>query len=76
MFQLEKTLFLIIINSKKIKFMKTSAPKKNLWIMALLLGFLGIISHFIEVPYVSVYSFWLLLVGFVLLFIGTTFKGV
>lgn len=56
--------------------MKTSAPKKNLWIIALVLGFLGIISYFVEIPYVSVYSFWLLLVGFLLLFIGTTFKGV
>ncbi len=56
--------------------MKPSAPKSTLWILALIVGILGIVGHFVAIPFVSVYSFWLILAGFVMLAIGTTFKGV
>ncbi len=56
--------------------MKPSAPKKNLWIIALIVGILGIVAHFVSIPNVSQYSVWLIIVGFVLLVVGTSFKGI
>ena len=55
--------------------MKPSAPKKIIWIVALVLGVLGIIGHFAQVQYLTQYNFQLLLVGFVLLALGTTLRG-
>lgn len=56
--------------------MKPSAPKKNLWIIAMIIGILGIVGHFFHIDFISQYSFWLLIGGFSLLAIGTSFKGV
>jgi len=55
--------------------MKASAPKSIVWILGLILGILGLIGHFVDIQYVTEYSFWLLTGGFVLLALGTTFKG-
>lgn len=55
--------------------MKPSAPKKFIWIIALILGIIGIVGHFVSIEYVSVYQFWLVVGGFGLLALGTTFKG-
>lgn len=54
--------------------MKPSAPKKTLWIVALILGILGIVGHFVHIEFISQYNFQLLLAGFVLLALGTTLK--
>ena len=56
--------------------MQPSAPKSIVWIIALIVGVLGIVGYFVAIPFVSAYSFWLILVGFVMLAVGTTFKGV
>lgn len=53
-----------------------SAPKKITWIIGLISGLLGIIGHFVQIQFLSVYSFALLLIGFVVLAIGTTVKGI
>ncbi|MEJ7778694.1 MAG: hypothetical protein WKF68_03810 [Daejeonella sp.] len=55
--------------------MKPSAPNKILWAIALIVGILGIIGHFVSVDFLTPNSFILVLVGFVLLAIGTSFKG-
>jgi vacuolar-type H+-ATPase subunit I/STV1 len=55
--------------------MKPSAPNKILWAIALIAGILGIVGHFISVDFLSQNSFMLILAGFVLLAIGTSFKG-
>lgn len=56
--------------------MKPSAPKKTLWIVALIMGILGIVGHFAHIEFITQYSFELLMGGFVLLAIGTSFKGI
>lgn len=57
--------------------MKPSAPKKIIWIIALVAGILGIIGKYTSaVSELSANSFSLLLVGFVLLALGTTFKEI
>ena len=52
-----------------------SAPKKITWIIGLIAGILGIIGHFAQVQILTEYNFTLLLVGFLVLAVGTTLKG-
>ncbi|WP_373521839.1 hypothetical protein [Aquiflexum sp.] len=49
---------------------------KITWIIGLICGILGIIGHFTQVQYLSEHSFTLLLIGFLALAVGTTFKGI
>ncbi|MFV8365141.1 hypothetical protein [Flavobacterium sp. XS1P27] len=53
-----------------------SAPKKITWIIELICGILGIIGHFIDVQVLTEHKYTLLLVGFFVLAVGTTVKGV
>ena len=55
--------------------MKTNAPKSITLIIAVILAVLGVIGALITVPFLSVSSFWLLLVGFIVLLAGTLLKG-
>jgi hypothetical protein len=54
--------------------MKLSAPKNVTWWIAVVLGVLGILGNFVSIPFVSDYSFWLVVVGFVLLALATYLK--
>jgi hypothetical protein len=54
--------------------MKPAAPSKLVWIIGLLLGILGILGHFVRIDFLSIYDFWLLLAGFALLAIGTSYR--
>lgn len=56
--------------------MKPSAPSKYVWIFGLLLGISGIIGHYVNVEFLTAYNYTLLLAGFVLLAIGTSFKQI
>ncbi len=56
--------------------MKPSAPKNVVWIIALVAGILGILGHYATIPFATEYNYYLLLAGFVLLALGTTFKGI
>lgn len=51
-----------------------SAPQQITWIIGLVCGILGIIGHFANVPFITEYSFLLLMVGFIALALGTTLK--
>jgi len=53
---------------------KPSAPKKITWIIGLAGGILGIIGHYANVEILTEYNYLLLLVGFVALALGTTFR--
>jgi len=55
--------------------MRLSAPKKNTWWIAVVLGVLGILGNFIAIPFVSEYAFLLVAAGFVLLALATYLKG-
>lgn len=59
------------------KAMKTpSAPKKITWIIGIVAGLLGIIGHFAQVEILSEHSYTLLLVGFIALAVGTSFRDI
>jgi len=53
---------------------RPSAPKKITWIIGLVCGIAGMIGHYASVKYLTENSFILLLVGFVVLAVGTTFR--
>ncbi|MBK6266067.1 hypothetical protein JKA74_13570 [Marivirga sp. S37H4] len=53
-----------------------SAPKKITWIIGLAAGILGIIGHYAHVDILSQYNYVLLLVGFIVLAVGTTFREI
>lgn len=56
--------------------MSPSAPKQITWILGLILGVLGIIGHYSQVEILTEHNYLLLLVGFVLLALGTSLKGI
>ncbi len=58
--------------------MKPSSPKTIVWIIGLIAGILGIVGHYYNgsIPFASEHNYLLLLAGFVLLAVGTSFKGV
>ncbi len=53
-----------------------SSPKKITWIIGLILGILGIIGHYAHVEILTQYNYELLLSGFIVLALGTTFKEI
>jgi len=54
--------------------MKLNAPTQTLWLVAVILGVLGIIGNLTTIPFVSTYAFWFVAVAFILLVIGTVYK--
>jgi hypothetical protein len=52
-----------------------SSPTKIVWILGLVSGLLGILGNFVQVEYLSEHNYLLLLIGYILLAAGTTFKG-
>ncbi len=55
--------------------MKFSAPKAITWWLSLILGVLGVIGHLANVGFLTTYAFWIVIVGFALLLLGTLLKG-
>jgi uncharacterized membrane protein HdeD (DUF308 family) len=56
--------------------MKLNAPKQVTWIIALILGVIGILANLSSIPVITpTIGFWLLAVGWALLLIATVTKG-
>lgn len=55
--------------------MRLNAPKKITWLIAVIVGLLGIIATFVAIPVVSGIAFWLVVGAFVLLALATYLKG-
>ncbi len=55
--------------------MKLSAPKNSTFWVAVILALIGLIAFLGLIPGFGTYSFWLVLVGFVVLALGNTMKG-
>jgi energy-converting hydrogenase Eha subunit C len=54
--------------------MRLSAPKVLTWLIAVILGVLGIVGYLIQTAPLGTYSVWLLMAGFVLLVLATLFR--
>ncbi len=55
--------------------MKLSAPSQVVWIIALILGVVGVLATLVVIPTISGLAFWLVVIGWVLLLIATTTRG-
>jgi hypothetical protein len=55
--------------------MKLNAPKKNVWLIALILGVIGIISALVTIPFLSTIAIWLVAIAWLLLILATYLKG-
>jgi hypothetical protein len=55
--------------------MRLNAPKQITWVIAVVLGVVGILSYFVTIPGLSPSAFWLVAVGFVILALGTFVEG-
>ena len=55
--------------------MKLSAPTQPVWIIAVVLGVLGILAHVVPIAALAGYSFWMVSIAFVLLALGAMLKG-
>ena len=56
--------------------MRRSAPKQITWIIALILGVVGILANLASIPVITpVIGFWLLVVGWALMIIATITHG-
>lgn len=53
-----------------------SAPNQIVWIIGLIAGILGILGHYTDIDVLAQYNYEMLLIGFILLAIGTTFRSV
>ena len=53
-----------------------SAPNQIVWVLALIVGFLGILGHYTHIDILSKYNYEMLLIGFILLAIGTVYRNV
>ncbi|MDO8368431.1 MAG: hypothetical protein Q7T20_16640 [Saprospiraceae bacterium] len=53
-----------------------SAPNKGIWITAIILGVLAILARFVPIGELSQYHYWMLLIAFLLLAIGTAYRKV
>lgn len=54
--------------------MKLNAPTQSVWMIAVIVGCLGLIGHFVALPYISGNELWMISLGFVLLVFSTVFK--
>ncbi len=55
--------------------MKLSAPTQPVWLIAVILGVVGILGHYLPIAAVAPYSFILVTIGFILLALGCMLKG-
>ena len=55
--------------------LKLSAPSQIVWIIALILGVVGVIATFVVIPTISAFAFWLVAAGWAHLLIATAMRG-
>ncbi len=55
--------------------MQTNAPKFAVWVVAVVIGAAGLLGHFIVIPLATMYSFWFVAIGFLVLALATILRG-
>lgn len=56
--------------------MRLNAPTKIAWVIAVILGILGLLGWLADIPFISEYPFWFMFAGWLLLVIATWAKGI
>ena len=54
--------------------MKLSAPKQITWIIAVILGVVGIVGELVTISVISDIAFWIVVVGLALMLVATYIK--
>jgi hypothetical protein len=55
--------------------MNLSAPTVPVFLIAVIIALLALIGHFVTIPFVTIYGFWLAMVAFAVLAVGCLLKG-
>lgn len=55
--------------------MRLSAPTQPVFLISLVLFALALIAHFVHIPTVSLYTYWLAIIAYVVLAVANTTKG-
>ena len=55
--------------------MRLNAPKKMTWWISMLFVVVGIVANFVKIPFVSDYNLWFVVVGYILIWLGSFVKG-
>jgi TctA family transporter len=55
--------------------MKLTPPKVTTFVVAVVIALLAILSRSQDIPFVSANYFWVMVIAFVVLALGTLFKG-
>jgi hypothetical protein len=55
--------------------MKLTRPSQITWILALILGILGILAYLLPLGGISALAFWLVAIGWLLLILATALRG-
>ena len=56
--------------------MRLNAPTQLVFLISLALAVLALISHFVLIPFVTPYQFWVAIAGYVVLAAACVLKGV
>ena len=54
--------------------MKTNAPRNFWWNVSLVLGLVGVISYYVHLPLITVNSFWMVIIAWLVLILSTRLK--
>lgn len=55
--------------------MRLNAPKQITWIIALILGIVGLVAELVTIPVLSNIAFWIVLVALALMLLATYIEG-
>lgn len=56
--------------------MKLNAPTQAVFWIAVILVVIAIIGQFVAIPFITAYTFWIAVIGFIVLAAGCMMKGV
>ena len=56
--------------------MKLTPPTQTVFYISVVLAVLGLLGQYVNVPFVSDYNFYFVVVGYIVLFLGNTMKGI
>jgi hypothetical protein len=51
----------------------TKQPSKFMLLLSLLIVILGVVGHYARIPYITQYHFWVVVLGYVVLLLGTLY---
>ena len=54
---------------------KLSAPTQMIFLISLALAILAVLGALVSIPFVSLYAFWIAIIGYIVLAAGCVMKG-